>query len=167
MSLSPPRCLAWFTLLVVKMWGHESPPLLILIFLKKKHSKVLQNLSTIFLLHHSDHSHFFNDHLFQQNLQLSQGKWAECLDPTASSARIQILLPLLEICHSKYFQYPMVLSTSSQTSVTTIKIYHHRKWNSSCGNHITTLKIENSQWKIGNHWDFSSQHKIIYVPDAY
>ena len=124
--------------------GHGNPPFPSLLVLKQKHSGVLQNLSTMFQLHHFDHSHFFNDHLFQQNLQLSQGKWAECLDPTASSARIQILLPLLEICHSKYFQDPMVLSASSQTSITTIKFYHHIELKWGCGNHITALK----NWKI-------------------
>ena len=42
MPLSPPRCLARSTLLVVKMWGHDNPPLPNLLVLKQKHSRVLK-----------------------------------------------------------------------------------------------------------------------------
>ena len=43
----------------------------------------------------------------------------------------------------------------------------HIKWDSWCGNHTTALNIEKSQCKIGNMWDFPTQHKILYVPDAH
>ena len=79
-----------------------------------------------------------------------------------------IALPLVRIPSNTTYQTKLCMDPISstitlQTLIFTIKIYHHGKWYSWCGNHTPALKIENSQWKIGNFCDLPTQHEVTYV----
>ena len=158
-------CWAWSTLLCPKLWGHDSPPLPNLFFLKKKHSRVLRIWSSCrrtgawihvqkgWLATSSQLVNFLQNKKFQ--------------GPIAYISPPSVRIPSHITYQTKLCLDPIFSTISIQTLESTIKIYHHMKWHSFYGNHTTAPKTRNSQCKVGNMLDFPTQHKVPYVLDAH
>ena len=150
-------CWAWSTLLCTKIWGHDSPPLPNLLFLKQKHSRVLQICPpcrrTRAWTHVQKKSWLAPS---SQHVKFSQNKQWHSLISCIAPPLVRI--PSNTTYHTKIFLDPISSTVSIQTLESTIKNYHHKKWYSCSRNHTTALKIGNSQCKVGNLSDFPTKH---------
>ena len=149
MPLWPPMCWAWWTLLCPK-YG-DMKPLRSQICLSSSRS----TLECCKFVHHV--GELEHELMWKKMLTCSINPACNVSPKQAILGNIAcIALPLVTIPSNTTYQTkicldPISSTISIQTLVSTIKIYHHMKWNSWCGNHNTALKI-------GNLWYFPTQH---------
>ena len=91
----------------------------------------------------------------------------KCQGPISFIAPSSVRIPSHTTYQENLCLDPISSTVSIQTLESTIQIYNHRKWHSCCGNHTTALKTRNSQCKVGNLSNFSTQHRFLYVLDVH